>query len=68
MEHYKGDPYWTQSRYPSTCRACKTEIQRGSQIFYYPNGKNVYCESCGESAYRDFMACAQDEGTYLSQY
>ena len=57
------DPYWTQARYPSECRRCKREIRRGERIYYYPNGRAVYCadDACGGSCHREFSAAALAE-------
>uniref|UniRef100_A0A6H1ZVF8 Uncharacterized protein n=2 Tax=viral metagenome TaxID=1070528 RepID=A0A6H1ZVF8_9ZZZZ len=60
---YSGDPYWTTARYNSTC-GCGDTIKKGTDIFYYPNNKKALCKVCGENAYNDFRAMAQDEYMY----
>ena len=66
MSRYSADPYWTKARYPSTCVRCGRDITKGAQIFYYPKGKKVYCDSegCGKACSREFQAAAQDEEAY----
>ena len=67
---YKGDPYWTRARFVSTCRHCGRTIRTGEEIFYYPKGKQVYCDApaCGKAASADFLAAAQDEDVYNGRY
>lgn len=66
--NYPRDPYWTKARFVSHCRKCEIEIKKGNKIFYYPNTKSVYCETCGQSASADFACCLQDEEFFTSQY
>ena len=63
MKRYGGDPYWTAARFGGTCAKCGAAIRRGQPIFYYPNGRKVYCdaEACGQAASADFHAAASDE-------
>jgi hypothetical protein len=68
MRRYAGDPYWTAARYASACTQCKRIVRRGERIFYYPKGRSVYCEQCGEGAAADFRAAAADEETYAGGY
>jgi hypothetical protein len=60
---YSGDPHWITAKYPSTCAKCNRQIQQGEEVFYYPNGKQIYCnqEGCGQEASRDFDATSFDE-------
>ena len=60
---YKGDPYWTQARYNSTC-GCGHEVFTRQNIYYYPKQRKALCEECGKQAEREFIAMAQDEYTY----
>lgn len=57
---YKGDPYWLNARFNSTCQ-CGTPIKTGDKIFYYPRGKTALCPKCGEKAHAEFAAAAADE-------
>jgi len=47
-------------------RRCKRAIRRGERIFYYPNGRAVYCadDACGGACHREFSdaALAEDCG------
>lgn len=60
---YSGDPRWIDVRYPTTCSKCGRSIQKGEKAFYYPNGKQFYCDhdDCGGQASRDFGANVFDE-------
>jgi hypothetical protein len=63
MAKYSRDPYWLAARYPGTCHRCEGKISKGEQVFYYPNGKRLFCkaESCGGECSREFQAAAFDE-------
>ena len=60
------DPYWTTALYPGVCAKCGGEVRRNERIFYYPNGKKVYCDTprCGQAASADFNAAAADERSW----
>ena len=63
------DPYWTKARFTSQCCKCGAEIKKGQEIFYYPNGRHVYCQGpCGQAAYDDFRNMAQQEAYYAGRY
>jgi len=66
MAQYRDDPRWLTARF-GTCEKCGVSIT-GKQAFYYPKGKHIYCEACGEPMSREFEAMAQDEAAYASQY
>ena len=63
---YRGDPYWTTAKFSSRCRNCGKQISKGDNIFYYPKGKSVYCDSegCGGQESRSFEAAVFDESVY----
>ncbi len=62
----RGDPYWMNARFASTCgcKKCGTEIRKGDRIFYYPNGRHALAGSCAEAAAADFASCMFDERGY----
>lgn len=63
--NYSGDPRWITARFNSHCHKCDCTIRRGSQAFYYPKSKSVYCAGpCGQVAESDFLSYAQDEYAY----
>jgi hypothetical protein len=63
------DPYWTTALFPGVCAKCGRDVKRHERIFYYPNGKKLYCESprCGQAAAADFSA-VDDERSYGGGY
>ena len=61
---YRGDPHWIKVRYRGKCSECGAEIKPENQAFYFPNGKSLLCQPCGEPASRQFQAEAQDEYNY----
>ena len=63
---YKNDPRVITARF-GKCAKCDKNVQ-GSQVYYWPKGKEVYCMDCGKSDYRYFLQCKQDEELYNSQY
>lgn len=62
--YYKNDPYWTTARFVSVCPKCGRQIRKGSDIFYYPKGKQAYCRECGKAESASFEAAAFDEYVY----
>jgi len=59
--HYGGDPFWMTSKYSGKCRKCSSPINKGDNIFYYPKGKTVYCEKCGQGESAKFDSMVEDE-------
>ena len=61
----KGDPYWLNARFSSTCTGCSARIKKGDRIFYYPRTGETYCqkEACGGAASADFRAHVEDEAS-----
>lgn len=68
MNHYNNDPKWLTARFNSTCVKCKNTIKKGTEIFYYPKTKAVFCEACAEIESKSFDAIVQDEDFYNSQF
>ena len=66
MSRYARDPYWLNARFASTC-TCGRPITKGQRIFYYPNGKQALCSTCGEKASAEFNAAAADEAMLSGQ-
>lgn len=62
--HYSGDPFWMTSKYSGKCRKCSNPINKGDNIFYYPKGKTVYCEKCGQGESAKFDSMVEDEDHY----
>ena len=56
------DPYWLVARF-GTCSNCGCSI-RGQSAFYFPNGKTIYCKTCGEVPSNEFMSSKFDEAVY----
>lgn len=59
-----GDPRQITARFSSDCIKCGCRIQKGEQFFYWPNGSEAYCYSCGEPLYRQFLSSKADEEVY----
>ena len=70
MRRYKMDPRWIRTRYAGTCARCAAPIPAGSEAYWYPLDRILYCPkaACGEAEWRSFESAAQDEDTYMSQY
>ena len=70
----RGDPYWTDARYPGKCHKCDKDIRRWARVFIYPKRKGshssqVLCEDpCGNDASSEFSACVFDEMAYKGGY
>lgn len=68
MAYYRNDPRWLFARYSGTCRKCEGRIRKGDRAWYYPKGKHIYCEPCGEPQAREFESAVADEDFYNSRY
>lgn len=56
----KGDPRWITAHYPAMCK-CGHEIRSQERAWYWPHGRKLECESCGEASERRFASEVQDE-------
>jgi len=68
MKRYQNDPYPLKVKFNSTCSTCGCRLPKGTNAFYWPAERKVYCLSCGEHDYREFLASAADEEWYQNQY
>jgi hypothetical protein len=67
MKRYQNlDPRWITAKFAGKCPSCNAAIGKGSRAYYYPNGKSVYCQPCGDDAQREFDAACFDEASYNS--
>ena len=64
MNRYAGDPYWIEVRYAGKCSRCGNPLPRGARAFYFPKGKEIYCQTCGQPEADSFAEAARDEATY----
>ena len=64
--YYKNDPHWLTAKF-GACEECHANL-KGKRAYYYPKGRNIYCESCGESRSSEFESYAQDEYAYAQGY
>ncbi len=68
MARYANDPRWIRARFPGTCARCAAPIPKGSEAYWYPLTRDLYCdkETCGRREAREFAAAAADEDRYTS--
>lgn len=64
MTRYSNDPRQIVAKFSSCCSKCKVKIPKGADIYYWPSTREVFCEKCGESPYRQFLSSAADEDVY----
>jgi hypothetical protein len=64
MTRYSKDPRQISTKFSSNCCKCKTRIFKGSTIYYWPSSGEVFCSSCGEVPFRQFLSSAADEEVY----
>ena len=64
MKKYVNDPRPITVRYQSTCAECSITLKKGKEAYYWPSDGKLYCLSCGESEYRQFLSSAADEEVY----
>lgn len=57
----KGDPHWITVRFAGECAGCGTVLRQGERAFYWPKGRRLECDVCGETSDRRFQAEVQDE-------
>ena len=60
MRHYPNDPHWITAKFDGVDRK-GLPFKKGDQVFYYPNGREIYAGANAEAAEADFKACAEDE-------
>ena len=65
MKKYFNDPRPLTVRYNGKCVECGTTLKKGTPAYYWPSDGKLYCLSCGESEYRQFLSAAADEAVYL---
>jgi ribosomal protein S27E len=64
MNRYSNDPRQITARFSSRCSKCKVKIQKDTIIYYWPSSREVYCLTCGEAPYRQFLSSVADEEAY----
>lgn len=64
MKKYFNDPRPLTVRYQGSCAECGTILKKGTLAYYWPSDGKLYCQSCGESEYRQFLSAAADEEVY----
>jgi hypothetical protein len=65
MKKYFNDPRPITVRYTGDCAECGTILKSGTSAYYWPSDGRLYCKSCGEAEYRQFLSAAADEAVYL---
>ena len=61
MTRYRGDPCWITARRDGECSKCQGPVKKGERAFWYPKGRDLLCEACGEPASARFNEAAWDE-------
>ena len=61
MARYSRDPYWMTTRYAGECAGCDKKIPKGARAYYYPNGRRIFCEGCGNAKSAEFESQRWDE-------
>lgn len=61
---YKNDPRMLTAKFTSACFKCGCSIKKGTQIYFWPSDRKVYCLKCGEVPYSQFRSSAADEDAY----
>jgi len=64
MTRYSKDPRQISAKFSSNCCKCKTRIPKGATIYYWPSSGEVFCSSCGDSPFRQFLSSVADEEVY----
>ena len=61
MNSYKNDPREIKTRFHSSCTKCAKPLPKGTNAYYWPSSRKVFCLSCGDEDYREFLSHAWDE-------
>jgi len=61
MAKYSRDPRWITARFQGQCKKCGKKVETGEKVYYFPIGKAIICQNCGEETARRFAAEAMDE-------
>ena len=56
---YSEDPRWIRAKF-GNCARCEQPL-KGKRAAYFPNGRTVFCEKCGQTEMAAFDAAAFDE-------
>jgi hypothetical protein len=64
MTRYSKDPRQIGAKFSSNCSKCKTRIRKGDTIYYWPSSGEVFCTSCGDAPFRQFLSSVADEEVY----
>jgi len=64
MKKYFNDPRSLTVRYSCKCAECGSTLKKGTSAYYWPSDGKLYCLSCGESEYRQFLSAATDEDVH----
>jgi hypothetical protein len=64
MKKYFNDPRPITVRYTGKCAECAATLKKGTPAYYWPSDGKLYCLSCGDSEYRQFLSDVADEAVY----
>ena len=64
MQHYANDPRMIKARFTSSYSKCQIKLAKGVNIHYWPSSRKVFCISCGDADYTQFLSDAADEDVY----
>lgn len=62
-----NDPRWLEARYAGEC-SCGKKIAKGDRCAWFPLGRKLYCEACGDGPMRRFEADVFDEAQYAGRW
>lgn len=57
----RSNPRWLTVRYAGTCAKCEAPVPKGSEAFYYPDSRAIYCPEHSEAAAADYSTMTQYE-------
>ncbi|MGB7295137.1 MAG: hypothetical protein WBC70_06055 [Candidatus Aminicenantales bacterium] len=62
MKFYSRDPRWIVARF-GQCKKCGA-VLAGKDALYFPAGRTILCETCGDPEWQRFLSEAHDEDVY----
>jgi len=61
MSRYANDPKMIKAKFTCSCSKCQVRLAKGVNIYYWPSSHEVFCMTCGEESYRQFLSSVADE-------
>jgi hypothetical protein len=65
---FNNDPRQLQVKWACNCSTCGAKLPKGVNAYYWPSSRKMYCLSCGDADFRQFLSSVEDEENYNHSY